>query len=798
MVLLLTASSDDESASDGNPNPRHSDSPPPSDSPDDDSDGDDPFGDSSDSDGSDNLEDEEEGDPPLYAGAPITVGESMLSVLSLVLAHNLSGTCLVDVLELVAMHCPQPNLCKTSLFKFKKYFSDLKSPLHRRYYCSVCLTSLNAENEGCRRCQGRRGVSYYIQMPIVPQLQSLYARPGFTDKLRYPINRRKQVENNYEDLYDGSVYQRLRNEGNILANDNNISLTWYADGVRIFRSAKEELWPFYLTVNNLSFSERTKIDNTLIAGLWYGPKKPLPSLFLQHTRDDLIQIRNGINVTLPGNEVLLVRGVVMCGIVDLHAKALFLNSKLFNSRWGCSVCKIETVQDQPPLPKRIYPFRFNLTLRTDEETVNFARIAHRTRRPVYGIKGPSALAPFVRRPIEYTSIDVMHQSALGLGKMLGRIWFDKKFHDHAASLLRYVEAIDERLRSICPPDYTQRYPRSIAEHFSFWKAHELKKWLLVYSLVVLEDLLPNQFFQHHKLLVLGLTLLNMESISPEMIEQASVVLTEYVARFQDLYGQTHMSANLHLLLHLPLMTQRFGPLWTTNAAAYENLNGVLKRFVTGTRHANLQIYSAASMFLNLSAFKERILVPGRRPHAFCQKLNNSKRHLTLDMISDRLAVVGKLIRSHDLPVNIRRAIEPLRIENANIFQFHRLFNYKCKMLYTSTAYNRVKRTNSNCVKYSSHGRAWFGEVKDFIRVTECECVDVCHGCGTRFYAIIQQFNTQCAFRVEPGGRIPFIHRSTLIDEYEAVEVEHLMYVCTLLTVNDNSFLIEPCNTVEVE
>jgi len=63
------------------------------------------------------------GDLPLYDGAPITLSESVLSILALSFAHNLSGSSLGDILELIALHCKEPNLCRNTLFKFRSVLS---------------------------------------------------------------------------------------------------------------------------------------------------------------------------------------------------------------------------------------------------------------------------------------------------------------------------------------------------------------------------------------------------------------------------------------------------------------------------------------------------------------------------------------------------------------------------------------------------------------------------------------------------------------------------------------------------
>lgn len=71
-----------------------------------------------------------------------------------------------------------------------------------------------------------------MTVSIISQLQSLYSRRGFREKLNYRRNRGKLVPDNIEDVYDGSVYQQLCAPGQILSEINNISFYWYTDGVQ--------------------------------------------------------------------------------------------------------------------------------------------------------------------------------------------------------------------------------------------------------------------------------------------------------------------------------------------------------------------------------------------------------------------------------------------------------------------------------------------------------------------------------------------------------------------------------------
>ena len=84
-----------------------------------------------------------------------------------------------------------------------------------------------------------------------------------------------------------------------------------------------------------------------------------------------------------------------------------------------------------------------------------------------------------------------------------------------------------------------------------WKGSQLKLFLFYYSIIILKDILPFEYFEHHKLFVQAMFILNQSSIKEEELELADRILTEFASRYEDLYTKRHETCNLHLLRHLP-------------------------------------------------------------------------------------------------------------------------------------------------------------------------------------------------------------------------------------------------------
>ena len=105
---------------------------------------------------------------------------------------------------------------------------------------------------------------------------------------------------------------------------------------------------------------------------------------------------------------------------------------------------------------------------------------------------------------------------------------------------------------------------------------------LAYSLPVLFGILPAQYWNHFSSLSVTMYLLLQTSISEEQLEYYQRNLNKFCHNFQVLYGERYMSANIHLLLHLPDTVRELSPLWAYSCFHFEGLNGLLKGLVHGT------------------------------------------------------------------------------------------------------------------------------------------------------------------------------------------------------------------------
>lgn len=758
------------------------------------------IGDDSSSDSDESVLDEDCSNEPLYPGAPLSFQESSLLILLLTIRHKISDVLLSDILLLISAHCIEPNHCLKTKYKFKQYFDRLRINYDRQFYCPCCHHSLSSERSDCSHCQHvtdkDSSTPYFITMSILSQLSAMFLRSGFYNLLNHRFSRTKLNNENKEDIYDGNIYKSLMKKNKLLSFCSNISFTWNTDGVSPFKSSKFNIWPFFLRINELPFMERIKTENTIIAGLWFGYEKPDANKFMAAFYDELNVLYEGLHFNVPGFDLpIFVRGFIMCGTLDLPAKAQFLNMSPHMARYGCQKCEIASEKVNYV---QSYRYSGNLKLRSTEETVNYGKEALQTKKAVKGVKGPTLLSKICYDFINSTAIDSMHCVDLGVCKKLFTVLFDKQYATHPASLYRYVDTINSRISSIRPPCNVIRQPRSISD-MKYWKAHEFRAFLLYYSLPLLHDLMDKNYFIHLKFLVLAMTLLHQESISDYMITLASRLISEFVGRYEDLYGLSHMSCNLHHLLHLPDAVRNLGPLWVTSCYPFEGLNGLLKKLIHGTRYVQLQVSSAITVFINITREKIRTFFPGSQIASFCERLELSgKNRRKLRKICDNVFILGDCKQIQNLPDDLLHCsllIDQME-DVKKVYGFQRLF--KDRIVYEAESYKRKRRINSTFVKYTDGQHHDFGIITQFIQLCFCNCESRCEICdeNSKFFAIINKLTTTTIFETFSDVMIDSILSCKISEETNlfVVNIDNLKNVCyTVKNFNkENSvFVIDP-------
>ncbi|XP_077991120.1 uncharacterized protein LOC144445447 [Glandiceps talaboti] len=639
---------------------------------------------------------------------------------------------------------------------FMKYFQNTRNSLVYHHYCGKCLLYLGIDSSAktCpNSCCGndltkRAAKHFFIEISIEEQIRNLFQKDGFCDNIKHRFHREKEDPANLEDIYDGELYRNLVEDG-ILAVSENISLMWNTDGVPVFKSSSFSLWPLYFVVNELPFHERIKKENLIFGGLWFGPLKPEMLTFLKPFYKTLSKLEHeGIDVQTNTGETLRSKVILICGTCDLPARSMMCNSVQFNGFYGCLKCMQpgQTVKTKKGGHVHTFPFIKEDPMgpaRTHANLCADARKASETGVLVNGIKGPCWLGGLSYYDLARgTGIDYMHCVLQGVMKTLFSLWFGTQHSGEHFCISNKVHLVDKHLAEIQPPYEISRCPRSFEKHQKYWKASEVRSFLLYYGLPVLLNILPDVYYQHFALLSEAIFILLQESIPVNQLEKAANLLEHFCLTFASLYGDRFMTHNVHSLLHLVEDVKLLGPLWTHSCFHFEDTNGFLMKLIHGTQNVQSQIVTAVALTQKLPSMFD-CLLGDSKAMAFYNKLTKPGRASMVQLENNVFSVGTSQKYSLDhLELTAVLKVLPHILPNESVKKFSRV---KIGITtYHSISYLRAYRRNSYTIIYKCNGRFQYGLVKFFFQFTpDCLCDNtIACNCVVHNMAMVKKLDTQ--------------------------------------------------------
>ena len=226
---------------------------------------------------------------------------AVVVVMSFVVRHKLTKRTINDLLRLLNIFLG--GTVALTRGYVDRFLQRVKYGYEKKLYCSNCLAAVDegmtfCSVTGCHKDLTKDGaVSYFITVPLLAQISALLTRADIYGDIFSPKCNDPSI---ISDVTSGRLYKKMLSQTN---GQKVISFCWNTDGVSIFKSSNYNIWPFYITVNELSEHLRFQDPNMLLAGLWFGPKKPLMQTYLQPIFDNLAKLEKGVRIkTINGDE----------------------------------------------------------------------------------------------------------------------------------------------------------------------------------------------------------------------------------------------------------------------------------------------------------------------------------------------------------------------------------------------------------------------------------------------------------------------------------------------------------------
>jgi hypothetical protein len=394
---------------------------------------------------------------PLYSEARLTASQSSLLIFQYAIRHSLTTKAFTELLQLLSVHVPQGSALPKSVHHLKRNFLQAfpEAEAERQYYCECCQRSLPTPDVACTGgCEGSSSASF-ITVPLGPQLKKMMEDAETWSALQKRFER-QTCQGVIRDIYDGEGY---RQHLDFLSHPANVSLLLNTDGVAIYRSSNVSIWPVWAAVNELPPSLRFLRQHMLLLAIFYSKEKPVINMFLRPVIDDINMVyREGVVVHTPvGTHT--ARAIIINCSVDLPARAILLNMKQWNGKYGCLYCESPGTTLNGDHLHRYWPYDEASACRSHASVMHNAELATRTCSCVCGIKGPTVLALHPRLDlVSGVVIDDLHGIFLGVTLTLLRLWFDKTNRGKPYFIGNQIRRCDDVLLSIKVTDTMSRVP----------------------------------------------------------------------------------------------------------------------------------------------------------------------------------------------------------------------------------------------------------------------------------------------------------------------------------------------------
>lgn len=503
------------------------------------------------------------------------------SLMEYFMKYKSSFSCLEDTAKLMnRMPGARVQLPVTKYRLLQEFMRSSCVDLQYHIYCERCKVYTMCVDKKdqwlCSNCYMTlklRETNHFVYMPVANQLKQMLHKywkniKDFDTSIQYDDN-----QQSITDVYDGELLKNI-----MASKKNSLSLMINTDGVSLQKSNAASFWPLQIICNFLPPNLRYRNENIIVAAFSYVNRKFDMCDFFKPFAEEMMKLETeGFIVS---NEYF--QPIVTHAVFDLPAKAAFQKIKQFNGYYACGYCLhpgkatdkgVRYTNMAEKIEMRTHPSM----LATLSNVKRHRNDENYSKNGIYGIS-PAIVFEYFDL-VDSFAIDYMHAVTIGVVKRMINIWLSERIHSSYICKDKQ-ELLDRRIRAIRPCRFVSRLPRSLKQRKLF-KASEYRSLLLYYFPVCLKGILKSQFFHHFNLLSSSIYTLLKTSISADDLNTVEEKLNLFVEQYEKLYGESHMTMNVHLLLHITTSVKCLGPLWATSMFSFESNNATFGQSVKG-------------------------------------------------------------------------------------------------------------------------------------------------------------------------------------------------------------------------
>ena len=516
----------------------------------------------------------------------------------------------------------RPSSKLSSYYKFSKKLQEITTSHQLVYFCCERTYTEEELPPDCPDCkkkltvnQLRRQGAYFIEPSLEELLQSVLHIPSLQDEIiDYAEHQRNDYENEVvTDIHNSEHYRKIIETCDVSEVSNKLpllTLNINIDGVEISKSSKSSLYPLQVSINEIPPNKRA--SHLVVPFIYVKRDFKFDDFMLRRFTETLIELyNNGLTWRSNDGTEHITKVVVFSLNADSVQKPIHLAIPSCGGYDSCPKCLHKGEWAKKGKGGSIY---FPGSSQGPQRSL--------VRYPDRTISSDSGPAPVLADLplfdlIKDTSLDQMHAVDIGVFKSFYVMMFSDGTNNKDRTFFlgdkgkQYCHEIMSKFR---PASFCSRGIRS-PHDYKNWKAHEWREWGLFYSPVVLEymvekGLLEKKYYDNWLRLVIAISILNLDSITPRQLDEADRLLASWAVDFTELYYVNNYKFNFHLVVHLTASVRRLGPLWATSLFQFESNNQVLLATLRGPRHVLSQMATRLSWRHLIPQLKEDVRQKG--------------------------------------------------------------------------------------------------------------------------------------------------------------------------------------------
>lgn len=487
-----------------------------------------------------------------------------------------------------------------SVFRFEECVENRRSVLTPKLCCYCLKSKIRAPllREVVTNQQSRKLYPFrvYPTCSLFESLKSVLQRPGILEMCEEWRASFLADPGILRDSFDGKIWMDFQcPEGKaFLLNKGSICLMLNIDWFKPFKHRNYSVGVVYMVIMNLPRAQRFKRENLLLIGLISGPDEPPLTInsYLAPVVKDLLVMWQGFPLQCGQPDAVIVRCALVCIACDLPAGRKTCGFLSYTANLGCSRCYHNFgtgtfgVRNYSGFNRESWEPRTNARHRKDVNLTLQCR--NKTEREktesVVGCRYSVLLDLPYFDPVRMLIIDPMHNLYLGTAKTI----FHKVWMVHLANDKTSLTEISHRVSTIIVPA-TVRFARIPSPVDYSLTAEQWMIWVNYYSIYCLHGILSNEEIECWRQFVFASRLLSSSSITKDNVQLADALLLSFCRRFENIYGSSSVTPNMHMHGHLTECIKDFGPLSSFWCFSFERFNGLLGDLPTNNRLIEAQI-----------------------------------------------------------------------------------------------------------------------------------------------------------------------------------------------------------------